>query len=201
MSNLKLNNVLATGENTFIVRMTFSELKDLVNFETIIIDLKKEVPYVPLEDEGIIYLNIDKDTISYNNETKEFTANDKFRVLDGEIRLINFINCLDLYKDKMNQIVTLNIVCCDINKARNLLSSIDRIAINREAIQNIANEIMNPYEEVKELISKIRETRDTIEGTDEEYFDIEDLKILSEECSKLSLVCNNTIMLIKESEE
>jgi hypothetical protein len=201
MNSLNLNNVIPTGENTFIVRMTFSELKDLVNFDAIEIDCKKDVPYITLEDESVIYLNIDKKNLYYNKQTNVLNANDKFRVLDGVIRLINFINNIDKYEDEMDKIITLNIVCCDIYTARKTFLEVNEIPVNTESIERIANEIMNPFEEVKELIDKIRETRDTIENTDEELFFEEDLKILAEECSKLSLLCNNTIMLIKESEE
>jgi hypothetical protein len=153
MSNLKLNNVLAIGEDTFIIRMTFGELKNLVDSKAIQIDLNKEVPYVPLEDEGVIYLNIDKDSISFNNENKELTANDKFRVLDGEIRLLNFIKNIDWYNDKMDKIVTLNIVTYNVELLKNLMLNVttngtrktasnEKIPINMDSINEIANNIM-----------------------------------------------------------
>lgn len=71
MYNFKLNNVISTGENTFIARTSFKQLKGLLDFETININSKKEVPYVPLEDEATIYFTIDKNSLSYNNDTKE----------------------------------------------------------------------------------------------------------------------------------
>lgn len=140
MSNLKLNNVLSTGENTFIVRMSFSELKDLIDSGAIHLDINKEVPCVPLEDEGVIYLNIDGNFVSGYNKEKELTISDKFRVLDGEIRLINFINNTNLYEDKMDQIITLNIVCFDVEGIRESLSNMT-LEYMQEKTREFYNEV------------------------------------------------------------
>ena len=154
MNNFKLNNVISTGENKYMAKASFTELKGLLDFDTININPNKEVPYVPLEDEATIYFTIDKDSLSYNNDTKELIVKDKFMVADGEIRLIDFINNLDWYKDKMDQTVTLTIACYDVkmlpmefstDKQRKTASDI-KIPINTEAIKDISNKVMVSYE-------------------------------------------------------
>jgi hypothetical protein len=49
------------------------------------------VPYIPLEDSNEIQLNIDKNFVQYNATTKELIIKDQLLVMDGAIRLINFI--------------------------------------------------------------------------------------------------------------
>jgi hypothetical protein len=164
MNSLNLKNVISTGENTFIARMSLSELKNIIDFDAIEINCEKDVPYVPLENESIIYLNIDKKNAYYNKQTNVLNVNDKFRVLDGEIRLINFIKHYDSDYSNLNDIVTINIVCCDIYTARKTFLEVNEIPVNTESIKEIAHSIMNPFEEVQELISKIRELSDTITG-------------------------------------
>lgn len=79
-------------------------------------------------------------------------------------------------------------------------ATIDVVEIDKYLLENQNNNLC-PFEEVKELIKKIQAVKETINTTDEEYFDSDDLKILAKECSELILICDNTIGLIKESEE
>lgn len=87
-------------------------------------------------------------------------------VTDGEIRLIDFVNNLDWYKDKMDQTVIFNIACYDVKMIPHMEFSTDKqrkiasdkkIPINIEAIKNISNKVMISYElnqEIENWISK-----------------------------------------------
>lgn len=58
---------------------------------------------------------------------------------------------------------------------------------------------MTPYEEIFELIQKMKAGKETLEGTDFEYFEEKHLIELIEMSKELSLVANVVLSSIRES--
>lgn len=69
------------------------------------------MPYIPLEDSNEIQLNIDKNFVQYNATTKELIIKDQLLVMDGAIRLINFIKHYNSDYSITNGKVVFNISC------------------------------------------------------------------------------------------
>lgn len=110
MSNMKLNNVININNN-FLTEISFKELKKIYDSGNIKIDLSSCVPYIPLEDNNEIHLNIDKNFMNYNKNTKELTIKDEFIIMKGSIRFINFIKYYDSKFSDLDKKVILNISC------------------------------------------------------------------------------------------
>lgn len=94
VKDLKITEVLEIQETRYFAKITFQKLKELVDSGCININLSEDIPYVPLEQgtEITLGINTQKSSLSYNKDRKELILEDsKFDVIEGRIRLINFI--------------------------------------------------------------------------------------------------------------
>jgi hypothetical protein len=125
---IKLTEVGRAGENKYSTFISFKELKEMVDLGKIKIDSSIDVPYVPLVNEDILYLNIDKDLLTYDVRVRELSINGQFSVMDGAIRLINFINLFSDYSEKnlLDKKVELQVSCYSTNEIRNLFSNSEK---------------------------------------------------------------------------
>ena len=122
VNNLKLTNVANIREK-FLTEVPFQELKEIIYGGLIDIDISKDVPYIPLEGNETIYLNINKSAMEYDTNNKEFYIKDKFFVIDGEIRLIGFMNDFSEVTPPDKKIM-LNISCLNTSEIPEIIRSI-----------------------------------------------------------------------------